>query len=93
VYDIWLTECKGDGPLIKEAPETAEAPLDDPDAAPAASADAPAATPSPKPTKTRRARSKPSAADAMEPPADVGRPPRSLDGDQGSPGAPLRIGR
>ena len=29
VYDIWLTECKGDGPLIKEAPEVVEAPPDD----------------------------------------------------------------
>ena len=33
VYDIWLTDCKGDGPLIKEAPEVTEAPADDADAA------------------------------------------------------------
>ncbi len=31
VYDIWLTDCKGDGPLVKEAPEVAEAPADDAD--------------------------------------------------------------
>jgi hypothetical protein len=94
VYDIWLTECKGDGPLLKEAPETAEAPLDDPDAADQPGAVAPAATASPKPTRTRKARPKPGAADAMAPPADVGRgPSRSLDGDQGAAGAPMRIGR
>jgi hypothetical protein len=28
VYDIWLTDCKGDGPLIHEAPLVAEAPSD-----------------------------------------------------------------
>jgi hypothetical protein len=28
VYDIWLTDCKGDGPLIHEAPLIAEAPSD-----------------------------------------------------------------
>ncbi len=95
VYDIWLTECKGDGPLIKEAPETAETPLDDSDAAdnPDAANGGPAATPTPKPTKTRRSRQKP-AADALEPPADIGRQPsRRFFPDQAAPGAPLRIGR
>ena len=91
VYDIWLTECKGDGPLVKEAPETADAPLDDPDAADPSAAASPAATPTPKPTKTRRA--KPKSADALAPPADVGRAPLRSDGDQGAPGAPMRIGR
>ncbi len=96
VYDIWLTECKGDGPLIKEAPETAEAPLDDPDAADnpnAATPDASAATPTPKPTKTRHARAK-TAADSLEPPADVGRTPsRRFFPDEAQPGAPMHIGR
>src|SRR5271169_7078769 len=32
VYDIWLTDCKGDGPLIHEAPEVADAPSAAPDA-------------------------------------------------------------
>ena len=32
VYDLWLTECKGDGPLIHEEPEVADAPPDAPDA-------------------------------------------------------------
>ena len=30
VYDIWLTDCKGDGELIHEAPEVADAPSPDP---------------------------------------------------------------
>ena len=95
VYDIWLTECKGDGPLIKEAPQTAEAPLDDSDAAPIADPDSnpSASSPTPKATKTRRARPKAAAADALEPPADVGGPSRRFDPDTGAPGAPLRIGR
>jgi hypothetical protein len=94
VYDIWLTECKGDGPLIKEAPETAEAPLDDPDAAANPDATDPAATPTPKPTKTRRARAKAAAADSLEPPADIGRSPsRQFYPDAAQPGAPMHIGR
>jgi hypothetical protein len=80
VYDIWLTQCKGDGELIKEAPETADAPPDD--AADNPETADPSATPSPKPTKTRRAR--PKSADAVAP----------LRGaEPGQPGAPLRIGR
>src|SRR5579863_5593993 len=39
VYDIWLTDCKGDGELIHEAPVTADAPPpDSPDSAPGADA-------------------------------------------------------
>src|SRR5271169_1772682 len=33
VYDIWLTDCKGDGQTIHEAPELADAPSEAPDAA------------------------------------------------------------
>ena len=92
VYDIWLTACKGDGTLIKEAPETAEAPADDSDE-PSAEQPAPDASPTPKPTKTRRA--KKSNAAGLEPPADVGQrtPSRRYYPDDASPGAPLRIGR
>jgi hypothetical protein len=83
VYDIWLTECKGDGPLIKEAPETVEAPLDDaadnPDAA------NPSSPTKPKPVKTRRPRPR-TVTDPLAPPADVGP-------GGGAAGAPLRIGR
>ena len=94
VYDIWLTACKGDGPLIKEAPDVAEAPPDDSDAAdnPAATPGA-NATPTPKPTKTRRSRPKPNAA-GLEPPTDIGRAPsRQFYPDSAAPGLPMHIGR
>ena len=94
VYDIWLTACKGDGPLIKEAPDVAEAPPDDSDAAdnPAPTPGA-SATPTPKPTKTRRSRPKPNAA-GLEPPADIGRAPsRQFYPDSAAPGLPMHIGR
>jgi hypothetical protein len=45
VYDIWLTDCKGDGPLIHETPEVVEE-------TPPDSTDAGAATPTPTPTTT-----------------------------------------
>ena len=98
VYDIWLTECKGDGQLIKEAPEVVEAPDDD--AAPAESsdtaekpADKPTPGATPKPTRTKRPRPKPTT--ALEPPADVGQrtPSRTFFPDDATPGAPMRIGR
>jgi hypothetical protein len=79
VYDLWLTECKGDGQLIKEAPEVAEALPDDadPDATPAKPGATPTATAKPKPRKP-----KPKAAQ-LAPPGDVGE----------APGAPMHIGR
>ena len=66
VYDIWLTDCKGDGPLIREAPEVVEAPLT-PDLPPDAGA-----TPVPTDAKT------PAAAEEeaqTETPAGFGRCP------------------
>jgi len=63
VYDIWLTDCKGDGELIHEAPPVAEAPADsgDLDLGPlnlpqsgkpgAQPTPSPAATPAPKKRK------------------------------------------
>ena len=94
VYDIWLTECKGDGPLIKEAPDVAEAPPDDSDAADNPDkAAVPGADATPKPTKTRRPRPKPNSA-GLEPPADIGRTPsRQFFPDSAAPGAPMHIGR
>jgi len=94
VYDIWLTDCKGDGPLIKEAPEVVEAPPSDDDAdKPAADNAAPGdAKSAPKPARTRKPKPKP----ALEPPADVGQanpPSRQFFPDNASPGPPLRIGR
>jgi hypothetical protein len=89
VYDIWLTDCKGDGPLIKEAPEAVEATSDDsdkPDAAPT-----PDAAPAPKPTRKPKPKPKPASDLAPE---DVGRAPsRQFFPDNASPGAPLHIGR
>ena len=91
VYDIWLTECKGDGPLIKEAPDVAEAPPDDSDNPDSAAAPGLDASPTPTPTKTRRP--KPKAA-GLEPPADIGRAPsRQFFPDNAAPGAPMHIGR
>ncbi len=85
VYDIWLTECKGDGQLIKEAPETVEAPLDD--AADNPDATNPSTPEKPKPVKTRRPRPRP-APNPLAPPADAGAEPAGQ-----APGAPMRIGR
>ena len=95
VYDIWLTACKGDGPLIKEAPDVAEAPPDDSDDAASPDKAAAAATPAPKPTKTRHARPRPKpTAAVLEPPADIGRTPsRQFYPDSAAPGAPMHIGR
>ena len=93
VYDIWLTDCKGDGPLVKEAPEVAEATADDADAPDNGAKPAtPGATPSPKPTRTRRPKPKPA---QVEPPADVGQrtPSRQFFPDDAAPGAPMHIGR
>ena len=68
VYDIWLTDCKGDGPLIHEAPEVVEAPIDPTDAAtptPAPDAGKPAAPP----PKKRKPKPAPTTVDA---PLDLG---------------------
>ena len=97
VYDIWLTECKGDGPLVKEAPEVNEAAAADdvdPDAV-AAKPATPGAAPTPKPTKTRRPKPKPTVAPVDAPPDDGGprTPSRQFFPDNAAPGAPLRIGR
>ena len=93
VYDIWLTECKGDGPLIKEAPEVADAPADDADSADAPEGKAaPGSAPSPKPTRTRRPKPRPEV--GLQPPADVGQAPsRTFFPDSATTGAPMRIGR
>ena len=93
VYDIWLANCVGDGPLIHEAPEVADAPADEPDADPNApnptAADVKTISPSPKKPK----KLKPAVVEAA-PPLDLttpslfpqgptggrsGRPPSSFD--------------
>jgi hypothetical protein len=78
VYDIWLTDCKGDGPLIHEAPEVADAPAEAPDTAdadPNAPA-APEAKPPPKKRKPKPAAPPPVIAGPM----DLGGPPVSNSG-------------
>jgi len=98
VYDIWLTECKGDGPLIKEAPETAAAAEEEPDASESADAKpaAPGVVATPKPVKTKRPKRSNAAAGPGDTPADAGQrtPSRQFFPDDASaPGAPMRLGR
>jgi hypothetical protein len=93
VYDIWLTECKGEGPLIKEAPETATSASDDDSDAADASAKPPTPGATPTPKKTKKPKPKPTTLDA---PQDAGArtPSRQFFPDDASaPGAPMRIGR
>jgi hypothetical protein len=77
VYDIWLTDCKGDGELIHEAPPVADTPLDTggadlgPITPSGKSTPAPSATPTPKKRK----------------PAAAGPAPLDLN----APGAPVTI--
>ncbi len=57
VYDIWLTDCKGDGELIHEAPTVADAPADsgDLDLGPLTPPPGkPGAAPTPSPTPKKR---------------------------------------
>ena len=77
VYDIWLTDCKGDGELIHEAPPVADTPLDSGggDLGPVTPAGKPTPTPSATPTPKKR---KPAAVD-----------PGPLD--LNAPGAPVTI--
>ena len=77
VYDIWLTDCKGDGELIHEAPPVADTPLDSggADLGPITPSGKPTPVPSATPTPKKR---KPAAAD-----------PGPLD--LNAPGAPVTI--
>ena len=79
VYDIWLTDCKGDGQTIHEAPEVADTPVA-PDAseldpnAPATAA--PEAKPPPKKRKPKPAAPPP----VIAGPTDIGGPPAQNSG-------------
>jgi len=62
IYDVWLIDCRGDGPLIHEAPQVVDEPVDTPDSAPNAQPDAqaqrpdqiaPVNKPKPKPKPTQ----------------------------------------
>jgi hypothetical protein len=57
VYDIWLTDCKGDGELIHEAPTVADAPSDsgDADLGPLSPPGKPTPAPTPTPKKRKTA--------------------------------------
>ncbi len=80
VYDIWLTDCKGDGELIHEAPPVADAPQPDagdadlgPLSPPGKPTPAPSATPAPKKRKATAA--DPGPLDLNAPGAPVTIPP------------------
>jgi hypothetical protein len=76
VYDIWLTDCKGDGELIHEAPPVADAPQPDSgglDLGPnSPQSGKPSAQPTPSPTPKKR---KASPTDASPAPLDLAAPP------------------
>ncbi|MFT4097777.1 MAG: DUF2155 domain-containing protein [Rhodoblastus sp.] len=91
VYDVWLTDCKGDGQLIQTPVETKK------DEAPPPNADvvSPGAEPKPKTTKRRVEPKAPPVVQpdigATAPPADIPPPRRSSPGrwfnTDGPPGA------
>jgi hypothetical protein len=54
VYDIWLTDCKGDGELIHEAPTVADAPADSGDLDLGPLPPPGKSTPAPSPTPKKR---------------------------------------
>jgi hypothetical protein len=92
VYDIWLTDCKGDGPLIKEAPEAIEETSDDADKPDATPTPGVSPTPSASPKPVRKPKKPKPTGDL--PPEDVGRTPsRQFFPDDAAPSAPLHIGR
>ena len=73
VYDIWLTDCKGDGQVIHEAPEVADAPSGA-DADPNAAAANPQPDPAKQAPKKRKPKPTPQSASApvVEAPLDIG---------------------
>jgi len=98
VYDIWLTDCKGDGPLIHEAPEVVEAPLTPESPPDAAATPAPTDAKPQPPPKKRKPKPPPLSADA---PIDLGNgplsgrnpPSRQFFPADASPVPPANIGR
>jgi hypothetical protein len=79
VYDIWLTDCKGDGQMIREAPEVADAPSAAPDGADGDSnaAATPAQEPKPPPKKRKKPAAPPP---VIAGPTDIGGPPAQNSG-------------
>ncbi len=88
VYDVWLVSCKGDGPLIHEAPEVADIPEDGADADPNGAKAATAPTDQPTPVVLPKKPKKPKVEAVGPAPA-----PLNLAPDFGSGGGrsgPLR---
>ena len=75
VYDIWLTDCKGPGELIHEAPAVADAPADSGDSGlgplPADVKPTPGAAPTPAPKKRKATAAEPGPLDLNGPGAPV----------------------
>jgi hypothetical protein len=101
VYDVWLLNCKGDGPLIHEEPEVADLPADAPDSDPEATA---TPTPAPvdpalqqpkKPKKPRLDANAPPPLDLTAPAISGGRsgPPRRSLQVETAPIPPANVGQ
>ena len=88
VYDVWLANCAGDGPLIHEAPEVADAPDDSTDADPNAANPADPKAQAPAPKKPRKP--KPAIVDAAPPPIDLTNPSFVPQGASGGRAGPAR---
>jgi hypothetical protein len=89
VYDIWLTDCKGDGPLIRETPDIAEeTPPDAPDASAAANPDpnAPNVAKPAQPAPPKKRKPKPATAAITAPTQQNGDAPLDLSGASSSSG-------
>ena len=73
VYDLWLTDCKGDGELIHEAPTVADAPADsgDLDLGPLSPPGKPAPAPTPTPKERKATAADPGPLDLNAPGAPV----------------------
>jgi hypothetical protein len=94
VYDIWLTDCKGDGELIHEAPPVANAPADSGDLdlgpltpPPGKPGAAPEPAPSPTPKKRKATAAEPGPLDLNTPgaPVTVPLPPPVVTGPLPAP--------
>jgi hypothetical protein len=91
VYDIWLTDCKGDGELIHEAPPVADAPppdsgdLDLGPLTPPPGKPAPAPSPTPKKRKATAAEPGPLDLNAPGAPVTVPLPPPVVTGPLPAP--------
>lgn len=93
VYDVWLTDCKGDGPLIHEAPQIVETVPDpvDPAISPVGAANADPAKPQPPKKRKPKPAPAPAAADGPLDLTAPSAPPATANSARGGV-APLRRG-